>query len=230
MSAPVAEAISGPAPDRREGLRYGVAGAIGAYTMKGVLATARFETEGAEHWRALVDRGEAFIFVLWHGRLLPLTYVHREQGVVALISASRDGEYIARMVRHWGYLVARGSSSRGGDRALRDLLRHARAGRSLAITPDGPRGPRERIKPGVMLLAQRTGLPLLPIAAGADRAWWFEGWDRFLVPKPFARIRVAYGAPHYVARDADEAAVEAARARLEAAMADVMTRADDRDD
>lgn len=219
----------GSRPPERGGLRYALGGASGAYALKALLATARFRTDAESHWRGFVERREAVIFVLWHGRLLPLTYHHRGRGIVALISQSGDGEYIARVVRHWGYLTARGSTSRGGERALRDLLRHARSGRSIAVTPDGPRGPREQIKPGVMLLAQRTGLPMIPIAAGADRAWWFEGWDRFLVPKPFARIRIAYGAPHYVARDADGDALEAARLRLEGAMREVMARADDRD-
>jgi hypothetical protein len=106
------------------------------------------------------------------------------------------------VLQHWGLGVLRGSSSSGGDAAFRDLIRVIRAGRSVAITPDGPRGPRERLKPGVLQLARVTGVPIVPLAAAASRAWWFVRWDRFLVPQPFARLHVAYGDPIHVPRDA----------------------------
>lgn len=120
---------------------------------------------------------------------------------MGLISRSNDGEYLAEMLRRWGFVPVRGSSSRGGSAALRELIGYARAGRSIAITPDGPRGPRQRLKPGVLVAAQLTGLPLVPVAAGASRGWWLGGWDRFLIPRPFARIRVAYGAPVEIPRE-----------------------------
>lgn len=199
----------------RDQLKFRVVARLGQFLLDRLFGTARFEFEGAEHVRRLRDEGRPCIFVFWHGRLLPLAYAHRNEGVVTLISRSEDGEYIARVVERWGYLTARGSSSRGGSRALRELVRHARAGRSIAITPDGPRGPRQKFKPGAILAAQVTGLPLVPVAAGADRAWWFEGWDRFLVPKPFARIRVAYGAPVEVPADAGPGALEEYAQKLE---------------
>lgn len=170
-----------------------------------LLGSVRFEAEGVEHYRSYQRAGRGVIFVLWHGRLLPLSFRHRGEGVVTLISQSRDGEVIARVVEHWGYTTVRGSTSARGAAALRDLVRYARAGRSLAITPDGPRGPRNTMKPGALLVAQLTGAPVVTAAAGTDRAWWFEQWDRFIVPKPFARVRVAYGPPLFVPRDTDEA-------------------------
>ena len=199
----------------RRGLRYRVASAAGRVVLDSLLATARFEVSGAEHHRQFTARGQPVIYVLWHGRLLPLTYLHRGQGIAALISRSADGEYIAQLVERWGYITVRGSSSRGGGAALRELVRQARAGRCLAITPDGPRGPRQQLKDGVLVAGQLTGLPLIPTTASANRAWWVEGWDRFLVPRAFARVRVAYGPPVRVPRDAGEQELAALRGSLE---------------
>lgn len=182
----------------------------------GLMGSTRFEVHGAAHHRDLRSTGRPCIFVLWHGRLLPLGYLHRGEGVVALISRSNDGEYLAELLRHWDFVPVRGSSSRGGSAALRELIGHARAGRSIAITPDGPRGPRQRLKSGVLVAAQLTGLPLVPVAAGASRGWWFGGWDRFLVPQPLARIRVAYGEPVEVPRDLTPEAQADLMTRVEA--------------
>ncbi len=185
-------------------LRYAVIGMVGRWLANILLFTVRFETEHRERFDGAMAAGEGVIFAIWHGRLLPLTYYHRKRNIAALISRSGDGEYISRLVRGWGYEPVRGSSSRGGDEALRVLVRQAREGRAFAITPDGPRGPRQQLKPGVVRIAQLSGAPILPIAAGCRRAWWPGRWDRFCVPKPFARVRVVYGEPRYVPRDADE--------------------------
>lgn len=210
----------------RTGLRYALAGAAGSLVLRSIMSTARFQVQGESNWRRFADRNEPVIFCLWHGRLLPLAYHHRGQGVVTLISRSGDGEYLARLIERWGFVNVRGSSSAGASTAMRELLRLARAGHSFAITPDGPRGPREHIKPGIMMLAQRTGLPLLPVASGTRGAWWFEGWDRFLVPRPFARIRIAYGAALFVPKEADESEMDRLGRSLEDAMAKVMATVD----
>jgi lysophospholipid acyltransferase (LPLAT)-like uncharacterized protein len=188
---------------------------LGAPVLGALMRTARFSLTGEEVCAAVHDAGKPIIFALWHGRLLPLTWYHRHRGVATLISASRDGEYIARVVQRWGYTVVRGSSSRGGGKALREMVKLARSGQDLALTPDGPRGPREEVKPGVILAAQLSGGTLLPVSAGSDRAWWFEGWDRFLVPRPFARIRIAYGTPVHVPRSAPPEEVERIRLGVE---------------
>ena len=210
----------------RRGLRYAAAAGVGGGLLRTVLSTTTVERIDAGPCDALRAEGRSLIYVLWHGRLLPLSYHHRHWNLVTLISASSDGEYIARVVERWGYEVVRGSSSRGGGEALRHLVRHSRAGRSLAITPDGPRGPRQTMKPGPLLVAQLTGAALLPIAAGTDRAWWFEGWDRFLVPRPFARIRIVYGEPVFVPRDADAAMLAALSTEVEQRINEVTERAD----
>jgi lysophospholipid acyltransferase (LPLAT)-like uncharacterized protein len=187
----------------KRALRYRLAGHVLQFLLDRLLGSTRFEVHGAEGVERLRAEGRPCIFVLWHGRLLPLGYLHRGEGVVALVSRSEDGEYLAQSLRRWGFVPVRGSSSRGGSAALREVARYARAGHSVAITPDGPRGPRQKMKAGAIVAGQITGLPLVPVAAGADRGWWFGGWDRFLVPRPFARIRVAYGEPVEIPRELD---------------------------
>jgi lysophospholipid acyltransferase (LPLAT)-like uncharacterized protein len=199
---------------------------VGGALVTGVLSTVRVRSVGDEHYRQLWERGEPFVIVLWHGRLLPCTWRHRGRGIGAVISQNRDGEYIARLVRRWGYHPVRGSSSRGGSAALREVVRLLRDGRSVAITPDGPRGPRERMKPGALLAAQLAGTPIVPVAAGATRAWWFGRWDRFLVPKPFSRVTFEYGAPIRVPRDLDEAGRAELEAEVEARLGELMRRVD----
>jgi hypothetical protein len=122
--------------------------ALGGTALDALMRTTSVRTEGEENFRQFWREKRPVVFTLWHGRLLPCTYHHRHQDVVTLVSHHRDGEYITRLVQKWGYTAVRGSSSRGGLDALRELVRHLRAGRSLAITPDGPRGPREKLKPG----------------------------------------------------------------------------------
>lgn len=183
-------------------MKYWLAGAGGTMLLDAMLATVRFKLVTPAPYTDLASRGQPVIYALWHGRLLPLTYLHRGQDVTTLISRSGDGEYIARIVERWGYTAARGSSSRGGSSALRELVKDARAGKSLAVTPDGPRGPRQKLKPGVLTAAQLSGLPIIPISGAATRAWWIEGWDRFLIPKPFSTMYVRYGEPIYVPRAA----------------------------
>jgi lysophospholipid acyltransferase (LPLAT)-like uncharacterized protein len=204
----------------------GAIATVGGALLDGVMASCRYTTAGEEHFRRFHDDGRPVIFTLWHGRLLPCTYHHRGEGVVTLVSLHRDGEYITRAVRRWGYVAVRGSTSRGGLEALRELIGHVRDGRSLAITPDGPRGPREQMKPGPVLIAQRTGAPIIPVAASASRGWYFGGWDRFLVPRPFARCRIEYGEPVHVPRRLDEAGVRGTMGEVESRLAALMRRVD----
>jgi lysophospholipid acyltransferase (LPLAT)-like uncharacterized protein len=197
---------------------YWFAGAFGKHLLDALLATVRFRVVSAEPWRELA-RGSGVIYTLWHGRLLPLTYYHRNQGIATLISQSADGEYIARVVERWGYTAIRGSSSRGGSGALREMVKLARTRRSLAITPDGPRGPRQKLKAGVLTLAQLTGQPMIPMSASATRAWWVDArWDLFLVPKPFSTVFVRYAKPVWVPRDADDQQIAEIGAQVEATL------------
>lgn len=192
----------------RKELKTATISGVGGALLNSLLATTRFEVAGAQHYASTWGAGKPVVFVLWHGRLLPCTYYHRQQKLATLISQHRDGEYITRIVGRWGFEVVRGSSSRGGAQALRQIVRTLRRGTAMAITPDGPRGPREVMKPGALIAAQMAGVPIIPVAAGTPSAWWFGGWDRFLVPKPFARIRMEYGEPFHIPREATEREIE----------------------
>lgn len=177
--------------------------------------TVRMEFVGAEElfrrWRA----GEQTVVAFWHNRLvmMPLAYGGREMCI--LLSQSRDGEIAGRAVQRWGVRTVRGSASRGGARGFLALVRAFRGGADLALVPDGPRGPRGVAKPGVVHLARAVGAPVFPVSYAASRFRQLRSWDRLVVPLPFARVCFVVGAPVAVDRDADEAALEAARATLE---------------
>ncbi len=196
----------------RLGLKYTLPGELAGTILDAILATVRWDVVGGEHHRRLVEAGQAFVLAFWHGRLLPLGYLHRGGGHRMMISLSKDGTYGSALARHWGQVPVRGSTSRRGATALSEMLALAEEGRSLAFTPDGPRGPRFVVQPGVIVAAQRTGLPILPMSAGASRGWYFHSWDHMLVPKPFSLVRVRYGEPYGVDPAED---VEAARLALE---------------
>lgn len=162
-----------------------------------------------------------FIFSLWHGQLLPLLWYHREQGVAILVSEHRDGELVARAASSLGLRLIRGSTTRGADRALISLVRELQAGHEVAITPDGPRGPAGKFAPGALIAAQRSAAPIIPVVAVADRAWRLKSWDRFMIPKPFARVTIAYGNPAKVLATTPRGAVEEA-ARFEELMGETV--------
>jgi len=187
---------------------------LGGALLTSLLRTARWEIRGVENF--IPAGGGTCVFVLWHGRLLPCSFYHRNRGLATLISQHRDGDHIAGVVeRWWGFSPIRGSSSRGGTSALREIVRTLRSGKSVAITPDGPRGPRQKIKPGPLIAAQLAGVPVVPVSAGTQSAWWITGWDRFLIPRPFSRIRLIYGEPVTIPREADEKEIERLAAHLE---------------
>jgi lysophospholipid acyltransferase (LPLAT)-like uncharacterized protein len=193
---------------------FAVAGVAGALAIRALLGTTRVERvhyDRVEHFRR---RGEPVIFVFWHGHLLPLVHYHRREGIVVLVSEHSDGEYIARILHHSGFGTARGSSTRGGVRGLRELVRSSRAGRDLALTPDGPRGPRHEVKVGALAAAQMTGAAIVPLTVSVSSAWRLNSWDRFLVPKPFATVRIEYLAPRMIPRDASRDQLDALAAQL----------------
>jgi lysophospholipid acyltransferase (LPLAT)-like uncharacterized protein len=207
-------------------VRYRLGGLLGRLVLNVLLGTVRFRAEHRDRFDRLLATGQPALFAVWHGRLLPLTYYHRHTGLAAVISRSRDGEYIAQVAEGWGFDPVRGSTSRGGSEALREMVRRVRAGQSLAVTPDGPRGPRQRLQPGVLRAAQLAGVPVMPVSAGCSRAWWPGSWDRFCVPKPFSRVRVIYGEARHVPRDLGEEAFRELAADLEREMNALTEQAD----
>ena len=158
----------------------------------------RMRTVDENRWRPIYEARRPHVFLLWHEALLPLLWQHRGQGVVIVVSEAREGQYLADLARSLGYAAVRGSSTRGGARALLGAVRELQEGRSVAFTPDGPRGPRRELKPGVLAAAQRGHATVVPIHAEAEWAWRLHSWDRFVIPKPAARVTVRYGRPFEV--------------------------------
>jgi lysophospholipid acyltransferase (LPLAT)-like uncharacterized protein len=168
-----------------------------------------------------------YIGALWHNRLLLLPSVlrrfapHRERGA-ALISASRDGDMLAALVRRFGYDVVRGSSSRFGASAMLQLAELMRQGGDAIITPDGPRGPAYRLGAGIAFLSQTTGAAVVPINMEYSGYWRLKTWDRFILPRPFSKVRVILGLPHHVPPTDTDEAFEAERLRLQNALMEIV--------
>ena len=157
--------------------------------------TYRWRIEGAAHYDAVTSSGQQPILALWHGRILPGLHYFRNRGVVVITSQNFDGEWIARILHKFGFGTARGSTSRGGARALVQLRRDLLAGKPAAFTVDGPRGPARVVQPGVAFLAGATGYPILPYHIESNRHWTLRSWDRTQIPKPFSTVALVIGAP-----------------------------------
>ncbi len=200
--------------------------AAAAYPVIALLGTTlRWRAEGLEHLEAVLARGRQPIMAFWHGRILPGTLYFRRRGIVVITSENFDGEWIARIIERFGFGTARGSSSRGAQKALLQLKRAMETGRSTAFTLDGPRGPAHHAQPGAVWLAKATGNPLLPFHFEAARHWTARSWDRTQIPKPFTTVALAMGAPIYVEPDANEALLERRRLELEEELARLGGRA-----
>jgi lysophospholipid acyltransferase (LPLAT)-like uncharacterized protein len=168
---------------------------LGSFALRAIGATWRVEIVGDDVMSRLRAANVGAVFSLWHGQLLPLIWHHRNRDVKILVSEHRDGEIIARVAQSLGYGVIRGSTTRGGGRAILEVVSAVRSGNTVAITPDGPRGPAKKVAPGPLIAAQRSDAPIVPAAAWASSAWRLSSWDSFMIPKPFAKIRIAYGNP-----------------------------------
>lgn len=188
-------------------------------------ATYRWRAEGAEHMDAVARSGRPPIMAFWHGRILPATLYFRDRGIVVVTSANFDGEWIAAVIRRFGYGSARGSSSRGGARALVELRKLMAQGAPAAFTLDGPRGPAKVAQPGAVFLSQVTGHPIVPFHIEASTAWTAKSWDRTQIPKPGATVAIAIGEPYVVTGATDDAGRDAACRDLEARLAALEERA-----
>ncbi len=169
-----------------------------------------------------------FVLNAWHGQQLIAFYFFRGCGHYILSSLSRDGDFSSSIMRKFGWNIIRGSSYRGAVRGLIELVRAVRKGAGVALTPDGPRGPIYHIEPGAIYLAQKTGAPLIPVAFSFDRKWISKrSWDRFVIPKPFARCVAYFGEPVFVTGDLTDERLEAEKERLQQALYDANRRAEE---
>jgi lysophospholipid acyltransferase (LPLAT)-like uncharacterized protein len=187
-------------------------------------ATWRLSVHGVPSLASLFETPRQPILAFWHGRILTGIHFFRDRDIVVITSRNFDGEWIARIIHRFGFGSARGSSSRGGARALVQLRRALQAGRSVAFPLDGPRGPARVAQPGAVWLAGATGHPLVPIHMEADRYWEARSWDRTQIPKPFSRSVLVFGEPIFVP-GTDDTTVEVWRRRLEASLAELERQA-----
>jgi len=184
-------------------------------------ATLRVGLLNRRHYSELQARRVPILFALWHGRMFLPIDVHRHEGIVTMASKSLDGNIITCWLENNGYLVTRGSTSRGGSEALRRMVRQVRLGHNVALTVDGPRGPARVVQSGVVRLARITNAWILPISFSSSWPLFLTSWDRYLLPKPFSRNVVAYGEPFAVPQEmSDEEALAKIRAALDEVTAD----------
>ncbi len=202
---------------------------IAANYIRLVYVTSRWRIEGHGPAEEMIRNGKPLIAAFWHGRLLMApTGWRRTAPLTVMISQHRDGEMSARTVHYFGVRAVRGSTTRGGATALREMLDIVKNGTSVAITPDGPRGPRMRAQMGIVLLARLSGAPIVPATYSVSRRRLASSWDRFIIALPFSRGLYLWGNPIHVAPNADEIALEAARFEVERSLNELSETADRR--
>lgn len=194
MSEVTGERTPSAPADRRLGLIV----LLGGLLIKALAWTWRLRREGFEEAERLMRERRGVVLALWHGEMLGPLVAMRGHDISILISNHRDGEIIARIAEGFGYGAIRGSSSRGGGRALLEIVRHLQKGGTVAVTPDGPRGPRHSFAGGTVVAAQRAGVPVVALRMEAPKAWTLGSWDRFTIPKPFSRVVVRASVPTFV--------------------------------
>lgn len=182
----------------------------------------RFEVRGLEHFDSIEGAGKLPIYTMWHDRIFLGTYFWRDRGIVVITSKSFDGEYIARFLLRFGYGAIRGSSSRGGATALVGMIKSMRDGHPMAFTVDGPRGPRYVAKAGPVLLAKKTGNPIMPLIAAPKKFWNLKSWDKMQIPKPFSPALILIGEPIYVDANATADEVDEKVAQLQKNLDDLV--------
>jgi lysophospholipid acyltransferase (LPLAT)-like uncharacterized protein len=195
---------------------------LGFYLLIKIIGwTVRFETEGEEN---LAAAGQTPIYAVWHDRIFLGTYYLRNSGIVFLTSQSFDGEYIARFLVRFGYGVIRGSSTRGGSRGLVEMIRGIKRDLPMGFTVDGPKGPRYEAKPGPLLLAKKSGSPILPFLLEGRSYWTVNSWDKLQIPRPFTRAIMIYGRPIEVGEDSTEAEFDKKLAELQSSLDNLVER------
>ncbi len=202
-----------------EKIKYFLVGVFGSIIVRILFSTMSIKEIPEGYLRNLDRQGKHAVYAFWHAHMLLPGYAGRNFNTKVLISQHRDGEYIAQIVQRLGYGVDRGYTTRGGARALLKMIKKAKEESiSLAITPDGPKGPRFVAQSGAILLGQKTQYPIIPIMVYMAKYWELPSWDRFCIPKPFSKARIFYGDPIMVPPKLEKAGVEEYRVSLEKAL------------
>jgi lysophospholipid acyltransferase (LPLAT)-like uncharacterized protein len=196
------------------------AGWTAAQLAKGLLHSLRHEFRclGPNVLPGQHDNPDRFIYATWHEHLLLPTVRHGHPNSAVLISGHADGQLLGSLIGAVGMGMVVGSSTRGGVEAVRQIVRPDFPWKHLSVTPDGPRGPRREVQPGVVFVASRTGMKIVPLAAGFHKPWRLKSWDRFAIPRPFSRGRCVFGEPIAVPPNLRSAALEEYRRQVQAAM------------
>ncbi|MBN1385003.1 MAG: lysophospholipid acyltransferase family protein [Elusimicrobia bacterium] len=196
---------------------------IGFFYIWLVGKTSRTVVDNAPEYEELYKNKKPVIFTFWHGRQIYLVWAHRNEGVYILVSKSRDGGYITGITEKFGCKNVRGSTSRGGFEALCSLVEKGKAGNPIAFTPDGPRGPLKKVQPGVLVVAQKTGLPIIPMSSSAKRKYIVRNWDEFHIPFPFGKVALCHGKPIYIKENDD---IQEKSKELEIALDEITAKSD----
>jgi len=203
-------------------------GWVGYIVISIVGRTIRWQSEGDSYLEEIYRSGHRAIFTFWHGRIFPATYYWRRRGIAVMTSLNRDGDVIAECIRRFGYLAPRGSSSRGGFRALVEMAREIRQGGDCAFTIDGPRGPKYVAKQGPILLALKTGAAIFCFHISMKHKIQLKSWDEFQIPLPFTRALVLQAAPIWVPGDASEAHLRDLQQQLQTTLDNLRIEGDSR--
>ncbi len=207
-------------------IKLNLIGGLGKLFIDILFLTIRIERDGYSRVRSVIS-SRKFIIAFWHSRLLLISYLYKGWNGVAIVSQSKDGEIIARIMEKQGHEPVRGSTTRGGIRALAKQIRRLEENvRPGAVIPDGPQGPRFKAQPGVIFLAKKTGYPIVPVSYSAKKIKIFNSWDRFVLPYPFTRCLAVYGEPIQVPKDVDSDGVNMYRLRLEQELCRITFEAD----
>jgi lysophospholipid acyltransferase (LPLAT)-like uncharacterized protein len=199
----------------------------GAQLVRGWMATVRTDLQFLDpRYDPRKPDSRRCIYAFWHeNMILPLSRFGLPH-IRVLISTHADGQLIAEVARHLGFGLVRGSTTREGAKAVREMLRSSQDG-SFAVTPDGPRGPRRKVQPGLVFLASRTGLPILPLGVGYSRAWRMSSWDRFAVPRPFSSAIQLVGRPIFIPENARREALAIHQLAIEQAIEEISATAEE---
>jgi len=205
-------------------LKASLIGIVGYFFISLIGRTIRWQSEGQGYLDEIYKSGHRAIFTFWHGRIFPATYYWRKRGIVVMTSMNLDGEAIAQCIQRFGYGAARGSSSRGGLRALGQLVRDIKQGKDAAFTIDGPRGPRYVAKQGPILLGFKTGAAVLCFHISLKRKIQLKSWDEFQIPLPFTTAVVLIAPPIWVPPDATEVHLRDLHERMQKTLDDLRAR------
>ena len=211
---------------RGQRFKASLIGWAGYFAISLINWTVRWRSEGDEHLEAIYKSGHRAIFAFWHGRIFPATYYFRNRGIVVMTSMNLDGEAIAQCIRRFGYGLARGSSSRGGPRALGQLIRDVQNGKDAGFTIDGPRGPRYIAKQGPVLLAFKTGAAIFCFHVSIKHKIQLKSWDEFQIPLPFTTAMVLQAQPIWVPPDSTEEQLRAFHEKMQQVLDELRIRGD----